>query len=119
MLKNALAPRIASHESALPDGTAGFTNRLYELRQLVNGQLKIEQADTYTRFWHGQSTALGLGLMLVPLDGYRSFLLIATLALITIAAVAAALKAPRQLACLAPLFFVSYLFSGKRISASS
>jgi hypothetical protein len=83
------------------------------LREIVDGHATLDHADTYTRFWHGQSTVLGVALLFLPVDGYRSLLLLLTLALIAASAAAAAQKGPRVLLALAPLFLVSFLLSGQ------
>ncbi len=113
-LRNALAPRLASGESPLPGEAAPPTRyRCAELREALDGTLRIEGEPTYTRFWHGQSTLLALALQVLPLDGYRALLLDLGLGLIALAAVLAALRGRRVLVCLAPLLLASFVLGGQ------
>lgn len=113
MWTNALAPRIVSPENVTPGQAARKINRNVELKVFLDGDIREETMDTYTRFWHGQSTLFGLASLFLPIEGYRALLLMLTLALIAASAVAAALQGPRLLWSLAPLFLISFLLGGQ------
>lgn len=112
-LEDALAPRIVSPEQVGPDFRARLHNVCLELKQVVDRTLDREPSETYTRFWHGAASVFSAAMLLLPVDGYRALLLDATLGLIALCAILAALRDRALLGALAPLLLMSFVFGGQ------
>lgn len=111
--RDAFVPRILSKEQVEADLIPIKHNACAELEDHLKGTLGHPPEATYERFWHGAASAFAVAAMLVPIDGYRGFLLVATLGLIALCGIAAALKDRRGLTALAPLLAIAFVFGGQ------
>jgi hypothetical protein len=133
-VKNALLPRTLESDG----GTGAMAKAVDPCAQLslslrnptamtarmgITGARPISTADllaanggpggNYARFWHRGSTAAALALTAMSLEDYRSFLLLATLGLVALAAVVATKNGEDTLFALAPLLVVTFFFEGQ------